>query len=50
MRWGKPRPHRCDALDVAAIWPCSGQSGFFAIPEIESSDTKQRHPVDEEDR
>jgi hypothetical protein len=46
MRWAK-RSNKCDAMDIAAIWPCSGQSGFFAIPEIEARDGEQRnHFVD----
>ncbi len=50
MRWEKPGPHKYDALDVAAIWPCAGQSGFFPIPEIEASDPEHRsHPVEKKD-
>lgn len=36
MSWSRMKPGGCDALDVAAMWPSSGQVAAFPVPEIET--------------
>lgn len=33
LHW-KPKPRHCDELDLAAVWPCTAQSGLFALSEL----------------
>lgn len=41
-------PRGCDALDLAAVWPCGPQIGCMAIPAMDSpaGEARQRRDGD----
>jgi len=32
----RPRTARCDALDIAALWPCLAQTAGVCVPEMDA--------------
>jgi len=48
MRLGWAMTRRCDALDVAAVWPSCAQISGVAIPDIARETAEQLDPSAEE--
>ena len=49
MRSNRTTNSKIDALDLAAIWPCSAQVAGLSLPPIEASGIPQHTRRDEAD-